>query len=428
MKQFIFLTLFIFNFSALQAQEIHAISTGTVDLTDMINNGVGKLVDGNGFEVELTATCFARNLRSVSNPIGKNTRVEATLNFPTAASDNFKSMEIQFPSKMVTNSQVLTELNSVRVFDKDKKLVTSASAALSGNVLRVNIPGLVLLPTPAEPSGNINYSKKTNQVDSITFNQTVNGYASTPVLDASGNPVLNEEGQPTYELSFNDDKPTPTYVRYYASDGALTGKVYHNLTNNGSKLEIHAAFPGENGFCGGYYSPLALFFEKGFKQAKMQGSSHFKLNPKASTIYWPSPEDQTYFLAHDKNKDGVINDGNELFGHSEKHKNGFESLAQWDKNKDGSIDSKDPVFKELSLWWDKNGNGVCEKQELKPLSSRKVKSISLKYDDSRESNYGNRARARERSHFTYEKNGKLKKSDIVDLWFSPKVHMNYVKN
>lgn len=54
------------------------------------------------------------------------------------------------------------------------------------------------------------------------------------------------------------------------------------------------------------------------------------------------------FLALDKNGDGIINDGSELFGASSG--NGFADLAQYDKDGNGWIDEADEIFKDLRVW------------------------------------------------------------------------------
>lgn len=60
------------------------------------------------------------------------------------------------------------------------------------------------------------------------------------------------------------------------------------------------------------------------------------------------------FLTLDKNGDGVINDGNELFG--TKSGNGFADLAEYDKDGNNWIDESDDVFKDLKVWTkDENG-------------------------------------------------------------------------
>ncbi|MGP1450450.1 MAG: hypothetical protein ACTTJS_04915 [Wolinella sp.] len=61
------------------------------------------------------------------------------------------------------------------------------------------------------------------------------------------------------------------------------------------------------------------------------------------------------FLALDKNNDGKINDGNELFG--TKSGDGFADLASYDLNKDNKIDKNDAIFNKLRIWSpDENGN------------------------------------------------------------------------
>ncbi len=61
------------------------------------------------------------------------------------------------------------------------------------------------------------------------------------------------------------------------------------------------------------------------------------------------------FLALDRNGDGVINDGRELFGPQSGH--GFSELAAYDEDNNGWIDENDAVFTELLAWIkDQEGN------------------------------------------------------------------------
>lgn len=61
------------------------------------------------------------------------------------------------------------------------------------------------------------------------------------------------------------------------------------------------------------------------------------------------------FLALDKNNDGIINDGNELFG--TKSGDGFKDLSSYDKDGNGWIDEADDIFKDLKVWTkDEDGN------------------------------------------------------------------------
>lgn len=54
------------------------------------------------------------------------------------------------------------------------------------------------------------------------------------------------------------------------------------------------------------------------------------------------------YLALDKNKDGVINNGSELFGTTSG--DGFADLAQYDEDHNGWIDENDSIFDSLMIW------------------------------------------------------------------------------
>lgn len=63
------------------------------------------------------------------------------------------------------------------------------------------------------------------------------------------------------------------------------------------------------------------------------------------------------YLALDKNDDGVINDGSELFG--TQSGNGFSDLAKYDEDGNGWIDENDAVWNKLKIWVrDENGQDI----------------------------------------------------------------------
>lgn len=63
------------------------------------------------------------------------------------------------------------------------------------------------------------------------------------------------------------------------------------------------------------------------------------------------------YLALDKNGDGIINDGSELFGTTSG--NGFADLAKYDDDGNGWIDENDAIWDKLKIWTkDENGNDV----------------------------------------------------------------------
>ena len=65
----------------------------------------------------------------------------------------------------------------------------------------------------------------------------------------------------------------------------------------------------------------------------------------------------TGFLALDKNGDGFVNDGSELFG--TKSGDGFYDLSEYDADGNGWIDENDDVFDRLKIWCrDQNGSDI----------------------------------------------------------------------
>lgn len=77
------------------------------------------------------------------------------------------------------------------------------------------------------------------------------------------------------------------------------------------------------------------------------------------------------FLALDKNEDGEINDGSELFG--TKSGDGFRDLASYDSDHNGWIDESDAIYNRLKVWF-KEGDGA---DKLISLKEAKVGAIYL---------------------------------------------------
>lgn len=74
------------------------------------------------------------------------------------------------------------------------------------------------------------------------------------------------------------------------------------------------------------------------------------------------------FIALDKNGDGKINNGSELFG--AKSGDGFQELAAYDEDQNGWIDENDPVFEKLKVWIkDAQGNDALVALKLKGVGA-----------------------------------------------------------
>lgn len=101
------------------------------------------------------------------------------------------------------------------------------------------------------------------------------------------------------------------------------------------------------------------------------------------TIGWTARAADVAFLALDRNGNGVIDDGTELFGNvtplpgGGRAANGFDGLAQYDTNGDGVIDASDPVWNDLLLWVDENHDGISEPGELRHITDSTITAIEL---------------------------------------------------
>lgn len=425
-------------FSA-HAAPMRIYSTVTNSLNDVSYDAAAQAVRTGSLNIVLHVSCFGTNLRNVAYPLAASSVIEFT-----ALIDNTRYV-VTFPAS-ITQAGVYkgTILDPTDVVVEEGPSGTTGSSV--GNTVYIRANQSILLERDTD--GNYYPMDRANLVKLIEFMQLV------PVNSRQAyRPFRPHSAEEQYALA-NQRMSTGrsgllgaifSLLDIFSSranagggggrlppvrdlDGItpdenggvrevpafLTSKFSYEWSTDFRTLEINATFPGERGFCGSYVSPLMLFFDD--RRPEFNNTSEFNLGYKGVS-HWPEPDAPGYFLAIDRNGDGLINDISELFGSPESTSNGFEVLRELDSNDDFVINKKDPAFSKLLLWNDKNGDGISQPNELFTLRQKGVTSISLRYTKATQP-VSYRAELRERATFIFYKGKRRHTGEIVDVWFS----------
>lgn len=373
------------------------------NMNDVILDGQVNITRSNADTtfMDINVYCYGTNLRAVPNPVSPASTITAHIQYQ-AADRSYKYYNITFPataiSKTESLNQDLTPTSTVSTDPAGATVTDKFTAHIRDSNIRVAMKrtraiGLDVLSAKEDFGQLNNLADKTNIIKSIQFEQKM--------------------------------PPGTPKQQFMGWDGPLTAAITWYVAENGKQIKVSAGFPGENKFCGGYFSPLVLKFKVPENAPGIQKSSHFplytsdlKLPKGPPKISWPDFKEETYFLALDKDKNGKIDTGAELFGDVNGFDDGFKNLAFYDDNKDNVIDEKDKIFADLLLWNDKNGDGKSQKNELMKLSDMGVSSIALTYLNA--TRYvGNSGKILGPGEFTYkDKKGNISKGSVWDIFLT----------
>ena len=142
------------------------------------------------------------------------------------------------------------------------------------------------------------------------------------------------------------------------------------------------------------------------------------------SIGWTAQGTDEAFLWLDRNGNGRVDDGSELFGTATKllngtaAKNGFVPLAEFDDDADGKISASDKIWPRLLLWRDLNHDALSQADEITPIDRGPIVAISLKYHwAGRHDQYGNRFQYQ--STVAFDDEHKPRIAPVYDIFFAP---------
>src|ERR1700752_162120 len=200
-----------------------------------------------------------------------------------------------------------------------------------------------------------------------------------------------KRGQAGYCLGIQDFVGFP-------SSGCITGLTFSSYCTRSNAFRSKCEDYNEedcNCLGGGFMSPIVVDVDgNGFSLSSAPSGVVFNMlnDGVPLQLAWTAKGSTNAFFVLDRNGNGTIDIGAELFGDltpqpTVDSPNGFLALAEYDKsgsggNGDGGITASDAIFSQLKLWQDFNHNGVSEPSELKALAGV-IQGIDLNYKESK---------------------------------------------
>jgi hypothetical protein len=289
--------------------------------------------------------------------------------------------------------------------------------------------------------------------------QVTNTYDCTGALASSSDQIISLSCQTTCWATGSQDWQGSTYTNsigydcndtyhtdsYQCSDGGFPNNTSYVGTTCVPPSGGGGGDPGGGG-CGtdgtvceindgtGGPSPIILDVDgTGYSLTNAADGVDFDLNSdgKKEHLSWTSAGSLNAFLVFDRNRDGFIGNGQELFGNytlldtATRAPNGWVALAEFDQpkhggNRDGVIDHHDAIYSVLRLWQDTNHDGISQPEELHTLQALGVDIIHLDYQkEGRRDRYGNLFRYRALIEGHHPLTGKPYRRFAFDVFLVP---------
>jgi hypothetical protein len=307
-----------------------------------------------------------------------------------------------------------------------------------------NLPGYAREMDPSLPCGPIGFSNKSHQFGKYAWIEYI--VDTTGALDICGQwfatssaYVVGVAGSAMSKTGVMYSQvrrtvPVPEYDRTYQVNGRHTASsaavffyadftsVSHATVGPEPRSELlyqdeeeageEACSPCEDAGSDDDWSPIVIDVGRnGFRLTSVEEGVRFDLNADGvpEQVSWTRRDSDDVFLAMDRNGNGTIDSGAELFGNATPAypgtdvttPNGFEALKflelpDYGVNRpDEVLDVNDAAFGRLLLWRDANHNGISEVEELQSAAAAGVVSVGTEYTNKkRRDRYGNEFRQR----------------------------------
>ena len=229
------------------------------------------------------------------------------------------------------------------------------------------------------------------------------GWTQSCVVEETGDEGYQECVAMGLGLAWNSCRPVPQCEEMYRWDGGCCADEYNCCAGD---LDCE--------------TPLVLSFDGAPVRYTSAMHGSFDLTGAGMTIASDWPTAATPWLVLDRDGNGSIDDGGELFGSATRLAsgafagNGFAALAELDDNGDGRISPADDAWAALAVWRDNDSSRSSTPGELEPLTETRLLWIDLAYTVSpRCDDRGNCER--ERARFGYRDGDVTREGAIVDV-------------
>jgi hypothetical protein len=200
-----------------------------------------------------------------------------------------------------------------------------------------------------------------NSVDEFLSSNPQNGRGVVEFFDGNGDQFVLRRGSQSSAIFTSSELRLETKVEVESAGTTMTWNEFQAQAT-------------------GAADPLVLDLDgDGIELTSARQGAEFDITGDGKTERTAFVKGNDAFLAIDKNRNGEIDNGSELFGDQHGAPNGFEELAKYDSNQDGLIDEHDAVYDRLLLLTGRDRNGQFDAGRLQTLHQAGIASISLSY-------------------------------------------------